>query len=126
MSKSMKGHLKQRYLDAPILIAPKWDMEFHVHTDASNLAIEVMLIQNPTRKCDQSIAYASILLNNVEKNYTTIKREAFAMVYALHRFKHYLLRNKFVFYINHMPLLYLVEKPQLSGEIVKWLLLFPE
>jgi hypothetical protein len=35
--------IKQRYLDAPILIAPKWDMEFHVHIDASNLIVKAML-----------------------------------------------------------------------------------
>jgi hypothetical protein len=39
-----------------------------------------MLAQNPTGKCDQPIAYASIILNNVEKNYTTIERKALAMV----------------------------------------------
>jgi hypothetical protein len=30
------------------------------------------------------------------------------MVFALHKFKHYLLGNKFVFYVNHMALVYLV------------------
>jgi hypothetical protein len=48
-------------------------MEFHVHTDTSNLAVGAMLAQNPTEKCDQPIPYASKLLNNEEKNYTTIK-----------------------------------------------------
>jgi hypothetical protein len=56
-----------------------------------------MLAQNPTRKCDQPIAYASRFLNNAKKNYTTTKREALPMVYALHKFRHYLLGNKFVF-----------------------------
>jgi hypothetical protein len=74
-----------------------------------------MLAQNPTRKCDQPIAYAYKLLNNVKKNYTTTERLALTMVYALHKFKHYLLGNKFVLYINHMALLYLVKKLQLSG-----------
>ncbi len=89
-------------------------MEFHIHTDMSNLAIRAMLAQNPTGKCDQPIAYASKLSNNVEKNYTTTKREALTMVYALHQFKHYLLGNKFIFYVNHMALLYLVKMFQLS------------
>jgi hypothetical protein len=31
------------------------------------------------------------------------------MVYVLHKFKHYLLENKFVIYVNHMALLYLVK-----------------
>jgi hypothetical protein len=48
------------------------------------------------------------------------------MVYALHKFCHYLLSNQFVFYVDHMALTYLVNKPQLSGKIVKWLLLFME
>ncbi len=93
--------IKLRYLDAPILVAPKWDMEFHVHTNVLNLAVVAMLVQNPTGKCDYLIAYASILLNNVEKNYTTTGREALAMVYALHKFKHCLLGSKFFFCQPH-------------------------
>jgi len=50
-------------------------------------------------------------MNNVETNYNTIKREASAMVFALHKFKHYLLGNKFVFYVDHMVLVYLINKP---------------
>ncbi len=46
------------------------------------------------------------------------------MVFALHKFKHYLLVNKFVLYVNHMVLVYLVNKPQISRRIVRWLLLF--
>jgi hypothetical protein len=76
--------IDQKYLNVPILFAPKWDMEFHVHTNTSNLIVGAMLAQNPTGKCDRSIAYASKLLNNVEKNYTTTKRKTFAMVYVLH------------------------------------------
>jgi hypothetical protein len=64
-------------------------------------------------------------LNNAKKNYTTIEREALTMVYVL-QFKHYLLGNKFVFYVDHMALLYLIKKFQLLGQIVRWLLLFLE
>jgi hypothetical protein len=46
------------------------------------------------------------------------------MVCTLHKFKHYLLGNQFVFYIDHMTLMYLVNKPQVFGRIVRWLLLF--
>jgi hypothetical protein len=48
------------------------------------------------------------------------------MVYALHKFKHFLLGNKFVFYLDHMALVYLVNKPQVLGRIARWLLLFLE
>jgi hypothetical protein len=48
------------------------------------------------------------------------------MVFALHKFRHYLLGNKFVFYVDHMALVYLVNKPQVSRIIARWLLLFLE
>jgi hypothetical protein len=85
-----------------------------------------MLAQNPIGKYDQSIAYASRFLNNAQKNYTTTKRKAFTMVNVFHKFKYYLLGNKFVFCIDHMALIYLVKKPQLLGQIARWLLLFQE
>jgi len=70
-----------------------------------------MLAQNPTRKYDQPIIYASRLLNKAKHDYTTTNREALVMVYAMHKFRHFLLGNKFVFYVDHMVLIYLVNKP---------------
>ncbi len=55
--------IKQKYIEAPILISPNQQMEFHVHIDASLLAIGVMLFQNVTRKSDQLVVYVSRLLN---------------------------------------------------------------
>jgi hypothetical protein len=48
------------------------------------------------------------------------------MVYALQKFRHYLLGNRFTFYVNHMALMYLVNKPQIFCRLVRWLLLFLE
>ncbi len=48
------------------------------------------------------------------------------MVYALHKFKHFLFGNKFVFNVNHMALVHLVNKPHVSRRIAKWLLLLLE
>jgi hypothetical protein len=55
--------------------------------------------------------YAFRLLNSTKINYTTIEKEALAMVYALHKFKHYILGYQFVFYVDHMAFMYLVNKP---------------
>jgi hypothetical protein len=55
-----------------------------------------------------------------------MEHEALAMVFALHKFKNDLLGNKFVFYVDHMALVYLVNKSQISSCIVRWLLLFLE
>jgi hypothetical protein len=96
-------------METPILIpAPNWQLEFHVHTYAFLLVVSAMLAQNPIGKYDQPIVYASRLLNEIEHNYTIIEREVVAMVYVMHKFKHFLLGNIFVFYVDHMALVYMV------------------
>jgi len=116
--------IKQKYIEALILISPNWQVKFHVHIDAPLLVVGAMLFQNVTKKSDQLVMYAFRLLNRIEHNYSTTKIKALVMVFALHKFRHYLLGNKFVFYVDHMALVYLVNKPQVLGRTTKWLLLF--
>jgi hypothetical protein len=52
--------------------------------------------------------------------------EGLAMVYALHKFRHYLLDTPFKFFTDHSMLKYLVNKLVLGGRICRWLLLFQE
>jgi len=48
------------------------------------------------------------------------------MVYALHKFRHYLLGSHFKMFTEHSALKYLVSKPVLGGKACRWLLLFQE
>jgi hypothetical protein len=58
-------------------------------------------------------------MNNVKLNYTTIENEALTMIYVVKKFKHYLLRNNFIFFVDHQTLLYLVNKPTTIRRIAK-------
>ena len=75
---------------------------------------------------DFPISYASRQLNLAEKNYTTIEREGLTMVYAVKKFCHYLLVNKFVFFVNHQALLYLVNKSYSTRRLVRWFVILLE
>ena len=97
--------LKIALSTAPILRAPNWNVIFHVHVDASNLAIGAILAQSREGNRDFPICYASKQLNSAEKNYTTIEREGLVMVYALKKFRHHLLANCFIFFVDHHALL---------------------
>ena len=99
---------------------------FHVHIDASNFAIGAILAQPGEKNMNFPILYASRQLNNAEQNYTTTEREGLGMVYAVKKFRHYLLANKFVFFVDHQALLYLVNKPCMTGRITRWLLILME
>lgn len=75
---------------------------------------------------DHLIAFASIKLSKAKKNYLSIEREGLAMVYALQKFRHYLLGVHFKMYTDHFGLKYLVNKLALGGEICRWFFLFQE
>ena len=93
--------LKEALVSVPILKAPDWNKVFHVHVDASAFAIGCILTQLGEGSLDFPISYASTQLNSAEKNYTTTEREGLGMIYAVKNFCHYLLANKFVFFVDH-------------------------
>ena len=48
------------------------------------------------------------------------------MVYSVKKYRHYLLGYKFTFHVDHDALKYMINKPQLTGHIAKWVLLLQE
>ena len=75
--------LKEKMASAPILVFPKWDIEFHVHVDTSCIALGAILTQEGAEGIDHPIAFTSRRLSKAEKNYSTTEREGLAMVYVL-------------------------------------------
>jgi hypothetical protein len=76
-----------------------------------------MLAQPGAEDIDHPLAFASRNLSTDEINYTTTEREGLAMVYALQKFRHYLLGGHFKMFTEHSTLKYLVNKPVLGGRI---------
>jgi len=107
--------LKEKLVSAPILVFPKWNLEFHVHVDASRIALGVVLTQEGGEGLDHPIMFSSHRLSKVEKNYSTTERKGLPMMYALQKYQHYLLGGHFKMYTDHSALKYLVNKPVLGG-----------
>ena len=111
---------------APIVQAPDWSLPFHLFVDASDIAVGAVLMQEKIKGWFKPIYSASRLMTAAEKNYTVTEREALGMIYALNKFRHYLLGNKVVFHVDHQALLYLLKKPTLHGRLARWMLLLQE
>jgi hypothetical protein len=99
---------------------------FHVHVDASTITLGSILVQLGASDLDHPIAFSSKNLLDSEQNYNMTEREGLAMVYVLHKFRHYLLGNHFKMFTDHYALGYLVNKPLFGGMNCRWLLLFQE
>jgi hypothetical protein len=118
--------LKEKMVKTSILRFLDWTKEFHVHVDASSIALGAVLAQPGEGDLDHPIYFASRNLSEFEHNYNTTKREGLAMVYALQKFKHYLLGQHFKMFTDHFALKYLVNKQIFGGRIYILLLLFQE
>jgi hypothetical protein len=118
--------LKKKMVIVTILVFPNWSKEFNVHVNASCIALGAVLGQPDARDIDHPIAFSSNKISTFEMNYTTTESEGLAMVYALQKFRHYLLGGYFKMFTNHSALKYLVKKLVLGGRICRWLLLFQE
>nr|GEV55036.1 DNA-directed DNA polymerase [Tanacetum cinerariifolium] len=70
--------LKRKLTEAPILIAPDWDMPFELMCNASDFAIGVVRGQCQ-EKYFRPIYYASKIMTEAESNYTTTKKEMLAV-----------------------------------------------
>ncbi|GJQ95121.1 reverse transcriptase domain-containing protein [Tanacetum coccineum] len=101
--------LKKKLTEAPILVAPDWDLPFKIMCDASDFAVGAVLGQRKTKHF-QPIHYASKTLTNAQAHYTTTEKELLAVVYAFEKFLPYLVLSKTIVYTDHWALKYLLAK----------------
>nr|GEV89111.1 reverse transcriptase domain-containing protein [Tanacetum cinerariifolium] len=117
--------LKRKLTEAPILIAPDWDMPFELMCDASDFAIGAVLWQRQDKHF-RPIHYASKNMTEAESNYTTTEKEMLAVVYAFKKFRSYLIMNKSIVYTDHSALKYLFSKKDSKARLLRWILLLQE
>nr|GFC12428.1 reverse transcriptase domain-containing protein [Tanacetum cinerariifolium] len=117
--------LKQKLTEAPILIAPNWDLPFELMCDASDFAIGAVLGQR-YEKHFLPIHYASKTLTEAESNYTTMEKELLAVVYAFEKFRSYLIMKKCIVHTDHSALKYLFAKKDAKARLLRWVMLLQE
>lgn len=71
--------LKEKLISTPILIFPYGKKTFHVHVDASSVALRTVLVQLREGEIDHPVTFSSRKLSDVEKTYTTIENEGLDM-----------------------------------------------
>nr|GEV64349.1 reverse transcriptase domain-containing protein [Tanacetum cinerariifolium] len=79
------------------------DQPFELMYDASDFAVGAILGQR-IEKHFRPIHYASKTMNEAESNYTTTEKEMLAVVYAVEKFRSYLIMNKSIVYTDHSAL----------------------
>ncbi|GJV80510.1 reverse transcriptase domain-containing protein [Tanacetum coccineum] len=117
--------LKLKLTQAPILVAPDWDLPFEIMCDASDFAVGAVLGQRKTKHF-QPIHYASKTMTEAQAHYTTTEKELLAVVYAFEKFRPYLVLSKSIVYTDHSALKYLLAKQDAKPRLLRWILLLQE
>ena len=87
--------LKKALVSAPIIQPPDWSLPFEIMCDASDFAIGVVLGQTKDKK-HHAVAYASKTLTGAQLNYATTEKELLAVVFAIDKFRSYLVGAKVI------------------------------
>ena len=117
--------LKGMLTIAPIMQPPNWTLPFEIMCDASDYAIGVVLGQRKDKN-SHVIYYASKTLNEAQMNYSTTEKELLAVVFALDKFRSYILGSLVVVFTNHEALKYLLLKKDAMPRLIRWILLLQE
>jgi hypothetical protein len=101
--------LKKLISTVPVLRGPNWKIPFQISTDASDIAIGVVLGQEEEKK-PYAIYFISKNLTPSELNYIVIEKEFLVVIHVINKFCHY-------------PV---YREPITNGRVTRWLLLLQE
>lgn len=115
-------HIKILLTGPPILSYPDREQVPILTTDASGEALGAILSQSPDGSDNEEtvIAYESRVLRGPELAYAAVHQEALAIVWAVHKFRHFLAGRRFVLRTDNSALTYILSNSKPSPKLQRW------
>ncbi|GFV43485.1 retrovirus-related Pol polyprotein from transposon opus [Trichonephila clavipes] len=114
--------LKELPCEVTSLATPDANLPFQVHCDASDYGVGCCLTQQDTEGIYRPIAFASRKFNATQKNWESIEKEAWAVLYGLNKFYKWIYGAKVEIISDHNPLKYLNQTTPKSPKLTRWAL----
>ena len=111
--------LKARLTTSPITAFPDFSQAFRLYTNASTAGLGAILAQVREGK-ERIICCASRALNKAEKSYPATKLECLAIVWAVAKFRPYLMAMPFEVFTDHYALQWLKTMRTGSALLHRW------
>ncbi|MES9884799.1 MAG: ribonuclease H family protein [Sedimenticola sp.] len=115
------GILKREFTRDPIIKLPELEKPFILRTDASDIGLGAVLLQNQDWTT-LPISYASKKLLPSERNYSVVERECLAVVWGMEKFHKYLFGSEFIPQTDQQPLTYLNKAKVVNSRLMRWAL----
>ena len=104
----------------------KFDRPFEIYVDASANAAAGYIIQRQEDGSENPISFFSTKFTATQRNWSTIEREAMAVLIALRKYKEWIFGTKVIIYSDHNPLTYLTASAPKSSKLMRWSLALAE
>jgi len=114
--------LQSKVCTAPVLVSPRFGDPFCLYTDASQFAVGCCLAQTDNSGAEFPIAYGSQRLTATQASWSTIEKEAYAVIWAVGRFRTIIFGAPITVYSDHNPLRFLTECAPKSARLTRWAL----
>ena len=114
--------LKKHLCESTTLYTPQTNLPFIIRSDASDYAVGASLSQVDGEGLERPIAFASAKLSDVQTRWSTIEKEAYAVIFALRKFDVNVFGGKIHLFTDHNPLQYLVTCAPNSSKLTRWAL----
>ncbi|XP_073672376.1 uncharacterized protein [Paramisgurnus dabryanus] len=115
---------KSLLTSAPVLAAPRLEEPFQLQVDASQVGAGAVLLQKDENEVDRPVSYFSRKFNRYQFNYSTIEKEALALIWALQHFEVYVGGglHPVVVFSDHNPLTFLSSLQNTNQRLMRWAL----
>jgi hypothetical protein len=118
--------LKHALMTAPLLRPPNYNKDFLLYLVATELTIDMVLVQEDDFLSEYVIYYLSQGLVGSELNYSHIEKIALEIVHAVQRFRHYILFCKTTVIAIVNPFQYILTQRVIGGKISGWIVVLQE
>lgn len=113
--------LKRKMTEEPVLTHFDPGKPIELRTDACGYGLGAILLHK-LEEGNRVISYASRLLNPAERNYSITEQECLAVVWAMEKFRSYIIGQEIVVVTDHCALCWLYAKDKLPPRLVRWAL----
>ena len=118
-TESAYRNLKSKVMQKPILKLPDQSKPYVLRTDASDVGLGAVLMQETDGKLFP-VSFASKKLNGAQQKYSAIEKECLALVWAVKKYQPYLYGTRFVLQTDHQPLTYLNQARFINNRVMRW------
>ena len=95
---------------------PDWELPFEIMCDGSDCAVDAILGQRKDKK--PYPYYASHTLDEAQVNYAMTEKEFLAAIFALEKFRSYLINSKVIVFTDHAALKHLMKKSDSKPRLI--------